>query len=53
MDKKLIGKYVMMGLGMALTAAASFVESKNQDATIKETVIKEVAKHFEGQAKES
>jgi hypothetical protein len=53
MDKKLIGKLVMMGLGTALTLASSFVNAKNQDAQMKEAVAKEVAEALKIQAKES
>lgn len=53
MDKKAVAKYGMMALGMVLTAASQFVNSKNQDATMKETIVKEVEKHFTNQTKES
>ena len=53
MDKKTVGKFLMMGLGTALTLAASLVQSKNQDAAMKETVAKEVAEALKNQAKES
>ena len=53
MDKKMIGKFVMMGLGTALSLASSFVNSKNQDAAMKETVAKEVAEALKNQMKES
>ena len=53
MDKKLIGKYAMMALGMALTAASSFVSSKNQEVTMKETITEEVKKALASQTKES
>ena len=44
MDKKQIGKLLMMALGTALTLASSFVATKTQDAQIKEAVAKEVEK---------
>ena len=53
MDKKMIGKYLMMGLGAALTLASSFVNSKNQDAQMKEAVAEQVAEALKNQAKES
>ena len=53
MDKKMIGKFVMMGLGTALTLASSFVNSKNQDTQMKEAVAKEVAEALKNHAKES
>lgn len=53
MDKKLIGKYVMMGLGTALTLASTFVNAKNQDTQMKETIAKEVAEALKSQTKES
>lgn len=53
MDKKLIGKFVMMGLGTALTLAASLVQSKNQDIQIKEAVANEVAEALKNQTKGS
>jgi hypothetical protein len=53
MDKKMIGKVLMMGLGTALTLASSFVNAKNQDVQMKETIAKEVAEALKNQAKES
>lgn len=53
MDKKMIGKYVMMGLGTALTLASTFVNQKNQDAQMKESIAKEVAEALKNQTKES
>ena len=53
MDKKTIGKFLMMGLGTALTLAASLVESKKQDTIIKEAVAKEVAEALSNQRKGS
>lgn len=53
MDKKLIGKYVMMGLGAALTLGSSLVNAKNQDTNMKEAIAKEVAEYMKNQAKES
>lgn len=53
MDKKMVGKFLMMGLGTALTLASSFVNAKNQDAQMKESIAKEVAEALAKQAKES
>lgn len=53
MDKKMIGKFIMMGLGTALTLASSFVNAKNQDSQMKEAVAKEVAEALKNQMKES
>lgn len=53
MDKKLIGKYLMMGLGYALTLASTYVGSKTQDAQIKEAVAEQVAEALKNQAKGS
>ena len=53
MDKKMVGKFLMMGLGTALTLAASVVNSKNQDTQMKEAIAKEVAEAIKNQAKES
>lgn len=53
MDKKLIGKVLMMGLGTALTLASQFVNAKNQDTQMKEAIAKEVAEALNNQAKES
>lgn len=53
MDKKMVGKVLMMGLGTALTLASSFVNAKNQDAQMKETIAKEVAEALKNQMKES
>ena len=53
MNKKVIGKYLMMGLGTALTLAASLVSAKNQDTQIKEAVAEQVAEALKNQAKGS
>lgn len=53
MDKKTIGKFLMMGLGTALTLASTFVNQKNQDVQMKETIAKEVAEALAKQTKES
>jgi hypothetical protein len=53
MDKNKIVKLGMVVLGMALTAGANFVSSKNQEATMKDEIAKEVAKALSDQAKES
>jgi hypothetical protein len=53
MNKKLIGKYLMAGLGIALTLASEFVGAKNQDMAIKEAVAEQVAEALKNQAKGS
>lgn len=53
MDKKLVGKYVMMGLGAALTLASTLVNQKNQDDQMKETIAEKVAEALANQTKES
>lgn len=53
MDKKQIGKYVMMFLGAVLTLGASLVNTKNQDDRMKETVAEKVKEALENQMKES
>lgn len=53
MDKKLIGKYLMLGLGAVLTLGSSLVNAKNQDDKMKETIAAEVAEALKNQAKES
>lgn len=53
MDKKQIGKYIMMGLGAALTLGANLVNTKNQDDKMKETVAEKVKEALENQMKES
>lgn len=52
MDKKVVGKYLMLALGAALTLGSSIVNSKNQDAKMKETIAEEVAEALKNQAKE-
>lgn len=53
MDKKAIGKVIMLVAGAGLTLASSLVNNHNQDTKMKETIAKEVAKQLAGQAKES
>ena len=53
MDKKQIGKYIMVGLGAALTLGANLVNTKNQDDKMKETVAEKVKEALEKQMKES
>ena len=53
MDKAKVGKYLMLGLGAALTLGANLVNSKNQDDKMKETIAEKVAEALENQAKES
>ena len=52
MDKKMIGKLLMTGLGTVLMIASSFVNEKNQDMKMEETISKKVAEAL-NQAKES
>ena len=47
MDKKQIGKYVMMFLGAVLTLGANLVNAKNQDDKMKETVAEKVKEALE------
>lgn len=53
MDKKQIGKYLMLALGAALTLGSSLVNAKNQDDKMKEAVAEQVAEALKNQAKES
>ena len=53
MDMRKLVKPGMILLGMALTAGANFVQSKQQENAMKEEIAKEVAKTLSGQAKES
>lgn len=53
MDKKLIGKYLMMGLGTVLMLASEFVNAKNQDNQIKEAVAEQIAEALKNQTKGS
>lgn len=53
MDKKLVGKYLMMALGAALTLGSSLVNAKNQDTKMQETIAEEVQKALANQAGES
>lgn len=53
MDKNKIVKVGVMALGMLLTAGANFISTKQQEATMKEEISKEVAKALSNQAKES
>ena len=53
MNKQLVTKYLMMGLGAALTLGANLVNSKNQDDKMKETIAEKVAEALNNQAKES
>lgn len=52
-DKKMIGKYLMLALGSGLTLAASLVNQKNQDDKMDETIAKKVAEALNNQTKES
>lgn len=53
MDKKQVGKYLMMALGAALTVGASIVNGKNQDTKMEETIAEKVKEALANQAKES
>lgn len=53
MDKRQIGKYLMLALGAALTLGSSLVNAKNQDDKMKEAVAEQVAEALKNQAKES
>lgn len=53
MDKKAVGKYLMLALGAALTVGSSLVNAKNQDSKMKETIAEQVAEALKNQAGES
>ena len=53
MDKAKVGKYLMLGLGAALTLGANLVNTKNQDNKMDETISKKVAEALANQTKES
>lgn len=53
MDKKQVGKYLMMALGAALTLGSALVNDKNQTDRMKETVAEKVAEALANQTKES
>lgn len=53
MDKQQITKYLMLGLGAALTLGANLVNAKNQDDKMKETIAEKVAEALNNQTKES
>lgn len=53
MNKKQIGKYLMMGLGGLLMLASEFVNAKNQDNQIKDAVAEQLAEALKNQAKGS
>lgn len=53
MDKTKITKYLMLGLGAALTLGANLVNTKNQDDKMKETIAEKVAEALQNQTKES
>lgn len=53
MDKTKITKYLMLGLGAALTLGANLVNAKNQDEKMKETIAEKVAEALNDQTKES
>jgi hypothetical protein len=53
MDKTKVTKYIMTGLGVALTLGANIVNSKNQDDKMKETIAEKVREELQNQMKES
>ena len=53
MDKAKVTKYLMVGLGAALSLGASLVNSKNQDDKMKEAIAEKVKEALENQTKES
>ena len=53
MDKAKAVKYLMLGLGAALTLGANLVNAKNQDNRMNETIAKKVAEALNEQTKES
>lgn len=52
-DKTKVTKYLMLGLGAALTLGANLVNSKNQDNKMNETIAVKVKEALENQTKES
>lgn len=53
MDKTKMTKYLMLGLGAALTLGANLVNGKNQDAKMNETIELKVKEALQNQAKGS
>lgn len=53
MNKEQVTKYLMIGLGTALTLGANLVNAKNQDNKMKETIAEKVAEALNNQTKES
>lgn len=53
MDKAKLTKYLMMGLGAALTLGANVINAKNQDDKMKEVIAEKVSEALKNQAKES
>ena len=53
MDKKQLTKYLMVGLGAALSLGASLINSKNQKDEMNETIAEKVKEALAAQAKES
>lgn len=53
MNKQQVTKYLMMGLGAALTIGANLVNAKNQDDKMKETIAEKVAEALNDRTKES
>ena len=51
MDKVKVGKYAMTVLGMVLTAAGTFINTKTQDAKMEEVITKKVAEALKDQNK--
>lgn len=50
---KQVTKYLMLGLGAALTLGANLVNTKNQDKKMEETIATKVAEALAKQTKES
>ena len=53
MDKQKLVKYGMLALGTVLSLGASFVNAKNQDDKMKETIAEKVAEALKNQTEES
>ena len=52
-DKTKVTKYLMLGLGAALTLGANLVNTKNKDNKMNETIAEKVKEALENQTKES
>ena len=53
MEKEKVVKYLMLGLGAALTVGSSLVNAHNQDRKMEETIAKKVSEALANQAEES